>query len=124
MNLTCKIPVEHGEVLVRSTDNYIFALDYNQVMGASKCIPFDYSCSLIPGVADLGYNSTTLSWIFKFIRCELIQDIETLPFNELRCIACAASDWNLYCLQNLCRLALRCVSSMFVIDKANSIITH
>ncbi|KAE9384707.1 hypothetical protein BT96DRAFT_1007790 [Gymnopus androsaceus JB14] len=83
---------EHGEVLV---------------MGASKCIPFDYSCSLIPGVADLGYNSTTLSWIFKFIRCELIQDIETLPFNELRCIACAASDWNLYCLQNLCRLALR-----------------
>jgi hypothetical protein len=100
--------VEQGDLLVRSADCFLFALDSNLVRAAARCIPFDMSFSSIPGVADLRYDSATLRWIFAYLRCEEVTAIENLHFSQLKCIVDAAKEFQLYALWPLCRLALRC----------------
>lgn len=104
--------VEQGDILVRSMDSYIFALDSDLVLGAAGCIPFNHEYSLIPGISDLRYDSATLSWIFSFLRREEVEPIEDLLFSQLIGIASAASEFGFHSIQTLCRLALRCAQCL------------
>ncbi|KAE9384911.1 hypothetical protein BT96DRAFT_1026752 [Gymnopus androsaceus JB14] len=104
---------EQGDLFVRSTDSLIFALDSCLVMTAAGYIPFDYLYSLIPGIADLHYDSATLCWVFNFIRCAEYSAIENLHFHQLKCIASAANTFGFHSLQILCRLALRCFKNQY-----------
>ncbi|KAJ3780543.1 hypothetical protein GGU10DRAFT_380492 [Lentinula aff. detonsa] len=107
MGFTQVLRVEQGDILVRSMDSYIFALDSDLVLGAAGCIPFNHEYSLIPGISDLRYDSATLSWIFTFLRREEVKPIEDLSFTQLIGIARAASEFGFHSIQTLCRLALR-----------------
>ncbi|KAJ3969806.1 hypothetical protein EV361DRAFT_951146 [Lentinula raphanica] len=94
---------EPGSVVLRSEDDWCFALDPDNLRTATGHRTLDASCSTIPGVAEVPYPSHVLEALFWCIYPRPFPCLDAMNFDQLMLFGRAA---NYFCVHSAVALSI------------------